>query len=212
MEKSGVMMMMICIVVVGLVFVPSPISAISSSDQDHIMMNGQDKKMVTIMDRDTLFEFLDEVTLELEADFEINDEVARSGVLAKSFGCLRFLKEESNRFWENSFAIGDKVGTFIKSDGAANGVIALRGYLKLKVDILIDQQLPAGFFLSIITRGRWEWIQFKYIGNFPPFASTVATWATKGVDARSKGHMHSLPRRFSRTMARNLRLRRDRQN
>ncbi|KAM6575978.1 hypothetical protein CsatA_024305 [Cannabis sativa] len=58
MEKSGVMMMMICIVVVGLVFVPSPIFAISSSNQDHVMMNGQDGKMVTIMDRDTLFEVL----------------------------------------------------------------------------------------------------------------------------------------------------------
>ncbi|KAM6552366.1 hypothetical protein CsatB_002174 [Cannabis sativa] len=56
MEKSGVMMIMICIVVVGLVFVPSPTFAISSSDQDRIMINRQDRKVVTIMNRDTLFE------------------------------------------------------------------------------------------------------------------------------------------------------------
>ncbi|KAM6552378.1 hypothetical protein CsatB_002186 [Cannabis sativa] len=58
MGKSGVMMMVIYIVVVGVVFVPSPTFAISSSDQDRIVMNGQDRKMVSIMDRDTLFEVL----------------------------------------------------------------------------------------------------------------------------------------------------------
>ncbi|KAF4348650.1 hypothetical protein G4B88_007397 [Cannabis sativa] len=62
---------------------------------------------------------------------------------------------------QNSSVIGAKVGEFIASDGADNRIIARRGFLTLKVDIMIEQQIPAGFYLSI-NRGRKEWIQFKY--------------------------------------------------
>ncbi|KAM6548135.1 hypothetical protein CsatB_019811 [Cannabis sativa] len=161
-------------------------------------------------------QFLDEVTLELEADFEISAEVAKGGVLAKIFGSRQIPKsrvkqilgedkeEVLNRrpwivanqllnlrdwpedghwqsvdmskavFWveihglptpylaaQNSAVIGNKVGTLLDSDRASNVVIARRGFLKIKVEILINLQLPAGFFLSI-NRGRREWIQFKY--------------------------------------------------
>uniref|UniRef100_A0A803QF26 Reverse transcriptase domain-containing protein n=1 Tax=Cannabis sativa TaxID=3483 RepID=A0A803QF26_CANSA len=138
-------------------------------------------------------QFLDEVSLELEADFEISAEVAQGGVLAKIFGARKLPKSRLLNlrdwpddghwqnvdmskaiFWveihglptpylaaQNSAVIGKKVGTFIDTDRASNVVIARRGFLKLKVEILINLQLPAGFFLSI-DRGRREWIQFKY--------------------------------------------------
>ncbi|KAF4357570.1 hypothetical protein G4B88_026949 [Cannabis sativa] len=187
-------------------------------------------------------QFIEEATLELEADFEVNAEVAKSGVLAKLCGTrdipkgrlkqiltgvwslrgkwrMKTLekgvwgfffdqledKEEVLKrrpwiiagqllnirewpsdgswfnvslnkavFWveihglptpylvfQNSRVIGAKVGEFLGSDGVDNRTIARRGFLKLKVDIMIDQRLPAGFYLSI-TRGRREWIQFKY--------------------------------------------------
>ncbi|KAM6575983.1 hypothetical protein CsatA_024310 [Cannabis sativa] len=61
MEKNGVMRMMICIVVVGLVFVPSTTFAISSERaliKNDQVNNGPDGKMVAIIDRDTLLEVL----------------------------------------------------------------------------------------------------------------------------------------------------------
>uniref|UniRef100_A0A803Q763 Reverse transcriptase n=1 Tax=Cannabis sativa TaxID=3483 RepID=A0A803Q763_CANSA len=187
-------------------------------------------------------QFIEDATLELEADFEVNAEVAKSGVLAKLCGSraipkgrlkqillgvwslrgkwrMKMLekgvwgfffdsledKEEVLKrrpwiiagqllnirewpkdgswfnvplnkavFWveihglptpylvfQNSRVIRAKVGEFLESDGVDNRTIARRGFLKLKVDIMIDQRLPAGFYLSI-TRGRKEWIQFKY--------------------------------------------------
>uniref|UniRef100_A0A803PAG1 Zinc knuckle CX2CX4HX4C domain-containing protein n=1 Tax=Cannabis sativa TaxID=3483 RepID=A0A803PAG1_CANSA len=50
---------------------------------------------------------------------------------------------------------------FLESNGVDNRTIARWGFLKLEVDIFIDQWILTGFYLSI-TRGRKEWIQFKY--------------------------------------------------
>uniref|UniRef100_A0A803QEP6 Reverse transcriptase n=1 Tax=Cannabis sativa TaxID=3483 RepID=A0A803QEP6_CANSA len=137
-------------------------------------------------------QFLEEATLELEADFEISAEVAKAGVLVKLLGNrtvrgVVFLARdwpEDGRWqdvckakaavWvqihglptpflvaQNSTVIGAKVGEFIETDRADNKTISRRGFLKLRVDIRTDAQLPAGFYLSI-NRDRREWIQFKY--------------------------------------------------
>uniref|UniRef100_A0A803PEY4 DUF4283 domain-containing protein n=1 Tax=Cannabis sativa TaxID=3483 RepID=A0A803PEY4_CANSA len=141
-------------------------------------------------------QFIEEASLELEADFEINTEIAKTGLEDKEevlkrrpwilAGQLLNIREwpldgnwygvPMNKavFWveihglptpylafQNSSVIGAKVGEFLASDGVDNRTIARRGFLKLKVDIHLDQRLPAGFYLSI-SRGRKEWIRFKY--------------------------------------------------
>uniref|UniRef100_A0A803PER8 Reverse transcriptase n=1 Tax=Cannabis sativa TaxID=3483 RepID=A0A803PER8_CANSA len=92
-------------------------------------------------------QFIEEASLELEADFEINIEVAKTGVRAKIFGSRPLAKGRVKQIltgvwslkgkWRmksrgNSSVIRAKVGEFLETDGVDNWTIARRSFLKLK--------------------------------------------------------------------------------
>ncbi|XP_062086035.1 uncharacterized protein LOC133792131 [Humulus lupulus] len=63
--------------------------------------------------------------------------------------------------WENAPTIANKIGDYLDTDRASRLEAFRRGYLKIKVNIVVSHHLPAWFFLKIAI-GRKEWIQFKH--------------------------------------------------